>query len=255
MRVKIYIVTYNDNNALYENLNSLMSSDIDENVEINVINNYSHLVLEEKYSSVNVLNNSLRPDFSRGHLSRNWNQSLINGFKNLNKPDCDLVVTTQDDIYWEKDWLTELKKIHENYTFYSADWGDNLCSYTPEFIKTVGLWDERFCGITFQEADYFLRAALFNYEKSSINDFHHKRVLNPDKLIVRRQNENYRQHNGRNESHQLTERLFKIKWHNMHPENWDLNQIRVMNKKAGLPNFVLYPYFENLINRENGNYL
>lgn len=255
MKVKIYIVTYNDVNSLYENLNSLMSSNIDEEVEINVINNYSHLVLEEKYNSINVLNNSLRPDFSRGHLSRNWNQALINGFKNLNDPDCDLVITTQDDIFWEKDWLPELKKIHETYSFYSADWGDNFCSHTPEFVKKVGIWDERFCGITFQEADYFLRSALFNLEGSSINDFHHGRVLNPTQQVIKRQNSNYRQHNGRNESHDLTERLFKIKWHNMKPNDWDLNYIKTMDKKSTLSNFMLYPYFENSINKENGNYL
>ena len=42
----------------------------------------------------------------------------------------------------------------------------------------MGIWDERYCGIAYQEADYILRSAFHNPERSSINDQLHLRCLN-----------------------------------------------------------------------------
>ena len=56
--------------------------------------------------------------------------------------------------------------------------GDALQVMTPESIRTIGLYDERFCNIGYQEGDYFQRARILNNEKSSINDFTHLRLLN-----------------------------------------------------------------------------
>jgi hypothetical protein len=44
---------------------------------------------------------------------------------------------------------------------------------TSNAVKQVGLFDERFCNIGLQEADYFLRCLLYNKDRSSLNDIEH----------------------------------------------------------------------------------
>ncbi len=97
MKLKIYIVTFDGEKHLNHNLNSLFNSQYfkKENIhcEVNIINNHSNFNINEKFKNkVSVLHNVLRPDFSTGHLARNWNQAIINGFKNLNNPDCDILI-------------------------------------------------------------------------------------------------------------------------------------------------------------------
>ena len=107
MTIKFYIVTYNNNVVLNDwILNALHKSDYDrKNVQVFVINNHSNIKINDEYKSfVTVLNNNLRPDFSTGHLSRNHNQAIINGFKSLRNPDCDVVVSCQNDPILHKNW-------------------------------------------------------------------------------------------------------------------------------------------------------
>ena len=86
-KIKIYIVTYKNDKCLNTNLRSLFCSDLmNYDYEINVINNHSQINIDPKFKKVKLLNNNLRVDFSTGHLSRNWNQALINGFQDLNNP-------------------------------------------------------------------------------------------------------------------------------------------------------------------------
>lgn len=59
-----------------------------------------------------------------------------------------------------------------------------MCSYLPEAVKKVGLWDERFCVIGVHEGDYFLRQKLFNPLCSSINDLSHGRMYNPSYIEI-----------------------------------------------------------------------
>lgn len=181
MKIKIYIVTYRASKDLNNNIKSLLNSDlVNHDYEINVINNHSEFTLSKEFEGkVNVLHNVLRPDFSTGHLARNWNQAIINGFKDLNNPDCDILVTSQDDVIFKSDWTKKLIEYHKKYNFIVMGTGDAFLSYLPEAVKKIGLWDERFFGITHQDADYFLRAIIYNKKKSSINDFQHKRVINP----------------------------------------------------------------------------
>ena len=101
MKIKQYIVTYNNplqiNSCLYSIFNNLSTVELDY-LDLYVINNHSNLQIQSEYlDKITILNNDLRPDFSTGHLSRNWNQAIINGFQNLNEPDCDIVITNQDD--------------------------------------------------------------------------------------------------------------------------------------------------------------
>lgn len=257
-KIKIFIVTYNDNTALDKNIQSFFDSKNLDSIDfkIFIINNFDCISMPmsvpEKYeTNITIMNNVMRPDFSKGHLSRNWNQSIIQGFRDLNNPECDIVITCQDDTLWDNNWIEDLLEIHKNYTFYTCDWGDGLCSYTPDAIKKIGLWDERFCGITYQEADYFLRALVFNKNYSSINDKQHGRINNPEKIIaVRQGDKTLRQHNGRHEYLDYTLKLFKFKWNNLNPENWNVIDIESMHH-FNHQLFKLYPYFEKDIDNKN----
>jgi len=259
MKIKLYIVSYRNDNDLYSNLLSISNSNISHNLEINIINNYSEM--ESPYISnfkFNILNNVCRPDFSTGHLSRNWNQAIINGFKDLNNPDCDILMTCQDDTIFEKDWLDKIVKLHEEYSFITAGVGDNFCSYLPEAVKNIGLWDERFCGIGFQEADYFLRARIYN-KNSSINDYQHVRVLNPCNVeicnrtlpVISDNKMNFSEFHMKSQKfHMLNKKFFYKKW-NINPEGWDHN---VPNNSL-IENYIYYPYFEcNILNLKDKNY-
>jgi len=111
MKTKLYIVTYNNNEILNNwALKTLFESDFPiDNSDIYIINNHTNIYIEPQYEDkIKILNNDLRPDFSTGHLSRNWNQAIINGFKNLNEPDCDLVIACQNDTKFCKNWYSKL---------------------------------------------------------------------------------------------------------------------------------------------------
>ena len=97
MKIKLFIVTYNNPEDLNLTLKSIFKS-IDNtnkhNIEINIINNHSNFNINKDYLGfIKILNNVLRPNFSTGHLSRNWNQALILGFENLISTKSDIVIT------------------------------------------------------------------------------------------------------------------------------------------------------------------
>mgnify|MGYP003342408573 CR=1 FL=1 len=94
-------------------------------LEINVINNHSNFSLNKEYDDiVKVWHNTLRPDFSTGHLSRNWNQAILNGFKSILKPDCDILITAQDDVEYCKNYITTLIEYHKKYNFIQTGKGE-----------------------------------------------------------------------------------------------------------------------------------
>jgi len=68
--------------------------------------------------------------------------------------------------------------MHQKYTFVTGQLGDNIVSYRPEAVKKIGMWDERFITPSNKEADYYIRALIYNKEKSLINDRVHGRLLN-----------------------------------------------------------------------------
>jgi hypothetical protein len=251
MKIKIYIVTYKNDSALFECLETLSKSQIppDVTLETNIINNHSQFNIDEKFKNVNVLHNTLRPDFSTGHLARNWNQAIINGFKDLNNPDCDILVTCQVDTVFTPDWIFKLIEFHKNKCLITACPGDGFVSYTADAIKRIGLWDERFCSIEFQEADFFTRAIIFNKDWSSINDFHHGRILNPiltaehDFSWVYRKNTDYDTHTISTKWGTHLLKILQSKY-NKDPmqiwsDNYFANPPQLMQKLN-----MLYPYFE-----------
>ena len=179
-KIKIYIITYKRNDVLNELIDNLKSSDFKdvENTEINIINNHTDFYLEDRNSDVRVLHNMTRPNWSTGNLPENFNQAIIDGFRDLKNPDSEIVVTLQNDAVLDKNWCSTLMKLHEKYSFIAGEYGDNIVSYKVDAIKKIGLWDERFCGIQHKEADYYLRALILNRDNSSINDTMHGRIHN-----------------------------------------------------------------------------
>ena len=180
-KIKVYITTYKRCDVLNHTLTKLFDSDFKDidNTEVNIINNHSEFRIDDKFKNkVNILHNVLRPDWSNGNLAENWNQALINGFKNLNKPDSEYVITMQNDTVVHQDCFKNLMKMHKKYNFIVGRFGDNFVSYTPEAVKKIGIWDENFFGVQYKEADYWIRALIYNKEKSMINDTLHGLELN-----------------------------------------------------------------------------
>jgi hypothetical protein len=267
MKIKVFIVTYNCD-LIYNNIRSLLSSDlVNYDYSINVIDNYcenNDLIDFCKDNNINLFENKLRPSFSTGHLSRSWNQCIINGFKDLNNPDCDILVLCQDDNLFLSSWCSELISYHDTYEFISMGAGDQLHSYKPEHIKKVGLWDERFCNIGYQEYDYFIRSYVYNRDNSSINDRSHGRVYNKlgDKFIDHSSYliggmRNDKRHLSSLMYHEISKNILIHKWgqESLHNTCWDFEYLNSINK-CNIENYIYYPYFEkDIYDLKGKNYL
>ena len=181
MKIKVYFVTYDNDVELNKTLKTFAKSGIkDHDYEITVINNYkdASVLLDDVHLKVKIVDNNTRASFSTGHLARNWNECLIEGFKDLDNPDADIVILSQNDVEYNENIIDTLIEYHKKYSFISYGCGDAFHSYTPDAIKSVGLWDERFCNIGWQDCDYFFRQMVYNKPNSSINDPLHHRVHN-----------------------------------------------------------------------------
>lgn len=259
MRIKHYIVTYNNNEVLNNCLESLW--DIFENYtkdeyQVYIINNHSNFSINRKFERyVEVIHNDLRPDFSTGHLSRNWNQAILHGFKDLNNPDCDILVTNQNDCEFDGDFVPNLIEWHKKYSFMQFGAGDNYMSYTVDSIKRVGLWDERFCNIGYQEADYFLRQMLYNTDGCTINDYRHLRVHNGEiNNIIKHTVSGFERgdnaHHLSQQYHSVSEDVYTNKWgdtpYNHAVNGWNYDGLKSLEPK--IPSFMYYPYFEKNVN-------
>lgn len=253
MKVKVYIVTWKDKYALDRNLRSLFETfqydltGID--LHVNIINNHTDFYIAPEFENqVNIIHNRATPDFATAMLARMWNTALIHGFKNLNEPDADIVVTSQDDTIWNPNWLFCLLEIHKKYSFYADDAGDMVCSYTPDAVKKIGLWDERF-HYGFGEGDYFLRALNWNSEKSSINDHAHGRVWNPMPYGVARRpdpnNDRFAEQSRAHKFRGLSWAVWKYKWGSEQLEGkWPENIKELADATPFVPHHITYPYFE-----------
>jgi hypothetical protein len=264
-KIKIFINTYKNEDLLKNNIDSLLTSDVvNYNHEIIVINNYTSEFNLQSYcdeNNIKVLHNYLRPDFSTGHLSRNWNQAIINGFKSLQNPDCDILVLVQNDNLFLNNWCSHLIELHNKYEFISMGAGDQFHSYKAEHIKKVGLWDERFCNIGYQEYDYFTRCFIYNKDKSSINDPKHKRTLNEvennlisleDDLVGGMRNDKH--HLDSLVYHNISKNILINKWGEKSEESWNVDYLSSLTKSF-IPNFIYYPYFEKDIDYSDKNYI
>ena len=254
MKINLYIVTYKNDKILNEwSLKTLFESDYLQaecEFNIHVINNHSEINIQEEYKDkVQVLENTLRPDFSTGHLARNWNQALIHGFRDLREPASDIVICCQNDVKFKKDWLQHLLKLHDVYSFVTYAQGDAFHSYTPSAVRAIGLWDERFCNICYQEHDYFIRALIYNKEKSSINSKGSRQLLNPCNVELLEiqgapcgSKRGELSHNQSRKHSDISKKLFEQKW-GVRPAQWPANP-DWYPKKSKIQNYLFYPYFE-----------
>lgn len=249
-------MTYRGHDRLGPTLSSLFDSDLMEYAhEINLINNHTDFRLPSEFADkVVVLHNVLRPDWSSGHLSRNWNQALINGFKSLTDPDCDIVVCSQDDSIFRKGWVKRLLNLHETFTFVHNGHGDQFHSYLPEAVRRVGLWDERFCGISMQAADYFWRCVMYNREGSTIQDPIHQRILNPivpndigasQGYLVDPDVRQFGDHwdNSLHNNGDIASALMLSKYP-YDPYPWTPEKLKKVPAHTLSTNYITYPYFE-----------
>ncbi len=133
MRIKQYIVTYNNNDVLNKCLESLLptfTNSSKADYECFIINNHTNFYIDDKFKEfVTIIHNNLRPDSSTGHLSRNWNEAIINGFDNLNNPISDILITNQNDCEFQPNFLEEIIELHKKYSFVQFGAGDNFISY------------------------------------------------------------------------------------------------------------------------------
>ena len=252
MKIKIYILTWQDAEALNRNLVSLFEGfsrcPPDVGIHVNVINNHTNFAINPFYEPhVNVIHNVAQPDFATAMLARMWNMAIIHGFKDLKNPDADIVVTAQDDTIWSESWLSKLLSVMAHNDFYADDAGDMVCAYTPNAIKKIGLWDERF-HYGFGEGDYFLRAIKYLPDRSSINDFAHGRVWKPLLHVARRPEPNNDRYTEQGRAHRfrdLSWTNFLYKWKYMEMEGkWPSNIQEMVQNTQPVPSTVLYPYFE-----------
>ena len=276
--LKIFIVTYRRVDVLNKTLKRLFNETdfgIIPNTEVNIINNHSEFHLDEQFTDkVNVIHNNTRPDWDTGNLARNWNEALLHGFKDLKNPDAKIVVTMQNDIVLGKNWASNLLKMHQKYTFITGQLGDNIISYTPEAVKKIGMWDERFITPANKEADYYIRALIFNKEKSLINDKVHGRILNAHDALELDTSEylggeaEWRETVKRSENSREgwyhTSQIFYWKWKDTWKEQpsyygwltkWSEDFIKNPPSPPKVPNFVQYYYFEKDIELSNKNYV
>jgi hypothetical protein len=252
MKIKLYILTWKDKYAL-RSLFEFFNFDLTGiDLHINIINNHSDFYIAPEFENqVNIIHNRGTPDFATASLARMWNMALIHGFKDLDNPDADIVVTAQDDTVWNFDWLPQLVKVMKDFDFYADDAGDMVCAYTPKAVKEIGTWDERF-HYGFGEGDYFLRAIKHLPDKSSVNDFAHGRVWQPSLHLAKRPEPKADRYEEQSRAHQfrtLSWNVWLYKWGSTDLEGkWPDNIKDRIDVVPNVPHHILYPYFEMKVN-------
>lgn len=234
-------------------LKSLFESDVDlENVEIFILNNHPEININEKYNKykITVITNFLRPTTSTAYIPRDWNSAIIHGFQDLLNPKCDAVITIQNDTVLKQNWYSLLIKYSKTYNFMTFGEGDAFIYHTPESVKKIGLFDERFCGIGYYEGDYFLRAFIYNNEKSSVNDFQHCRDFNSveEQLLIdtsqmQTGNEDLLSGSENDRYSFLNRSIWWSKWRFV-PYTYRFKDGRKYCERSRWPYFMNYPWFE-----------
>jgi len=277
-KIRLFIITYKRNDILSETIDYILNSDFMTvcDGEIYVISNHTSTKLKEEHKDkVKIIKNEGRPDWSNGNLSESWNQAIVHGFHDLSKPKCDYVVGFQNDAICDKNWCSNLIKLHESFDYVQGRYGDNIISFSPEHIKKVGLYDERFCGIQYHFADYIIRSIQNNRERTYVDDIMHRITFNNNPSLTldvpgnRNINEDLKRRPDDGEQSIIWQNsrtgiyprhawnYFLYKWGGTHPkslsrdtwtQNWTedfKNNIPTGQKKE----FVRYPYFEKDINK------
>jgi hypothetical protein len=191
-QMRVFVVVYKKHSLAQQLVAQLLSSDLVLlSFEITVISNWGHFTLPDAppfanfNGSLSVIQNTIRSPRSWGHLAREWNAALMHGFGNLEKPQSDVVVLIHGDASLTGgQWAQELYAEHGGADgggtlFLQSGRGDIFTSVTAEGVRTIGIWDEHFVDVGAQEADYFLRAVRFGFDRVRISDFGHLRMHRP----------------------------------------------------------------------------
>lgn len=246
----IWIVTYKNSEDLNTNLDSLFQywhPDLMD-IEVNIINNHTQFSLHNHWwDKVRVWHNRLRSNNSIGHLSRNWNQALIHGFVSLENPRVDYVINSQDDVIWHEGWCERVLETTQTYDLITQGVGDALIVYKIDSVRNIGLWDERFCPSFYHDGDYFLRALIYNKDKSSINDPAHGRILNPINCsFATVPSANASRVDAKNLSYgkaSIPFAVWRSKW-NTNPLHWTEELLKNPPSESQCLNYIQYPHFE-----------
>ncbi len=262
INIAIFIVTYHNNNILNRCIKSLELIKIPENVHISItiLNNAGIVELDDTNLTIQVINNEARPNFSTGHLSRNWNQCIMNGFQDINNPKNDIIILAQNDVVFKIECLYKILEQIENYEYMAIGRGDELQILTPIGVKTVGLFDERFCNIGYQEADYFLRARLLLKNRASITDAIHNRLFNSldisniiDQDVLCGNLRRDIHHIESVKYHSISLNIFYSKWGKMiQPQFWPID-IKIDDNDIP-KQYMYYPYFEKFLDNLEQKY-
>lgn len=250
MIIKHYIVTNKDNSLLEKTIDSILSAETEHDRNVFIVSNHS----QDRYEGphpVTIIRNAMRPDFSTGHLSRNWNQALISGFVDLNSPEADLVILSQSDCTFSTGYIERIIHHHQSFDLITYGAGDTCVSYSPRAVARVGLWDERFCNTRYQEADYFLRAVMYLGTRASINDGEvngreHNPIGDVADIIcpVPAALPSQEEPDARlSQLHRQSRGFFAAKWGvDQSPGQWKDNFLDVKVRVNGA---IYYPYFES----------
>jgi hypothetical protein len=264
MKISIFIVTYKNDNLLNKCIKSIFDANkTNDIIKTNILNNYSTIQIDPLFQDkVQVIQNDGIPSFSTGHLARSWNQCIMHSIKDINNPDCDTIILAQNDTVFRPDFISNIKNYLRRYSYITMGKGDEVQIITPYAIKNIGMFDERFCNIGFQEADYFLRAIILNSNGTSINDAFHSRIHNPlENNIIEDVPNGYNRKDEINiescKYHRISRQLFSYKWkgiilNNEDPENWSeyTKSLKVCPKQ-----YMFYPYFETNLPNLNNKYI
>lgn len=272
--VRVFLVTYQNPVSVLKVLTTLDKSDLREySHEVIVKDNHC---LHGQAATIDDLNSQLpslsinvrvccdffRPARATGHLSRDWNYGLIAGFNDVDRPRSGLVVLAQSDTFFAPTWATTLHTAMDERSLLYATFGigDQVQAFRPEAVKLVGLFDERFCNIGYQEADYMVRAVQALATRASINDVHHGRIFNglpastqdavaTSPLHIRNMDAHYKSI----VYHNVSMSVFETKWKRMTAAYWnttlggdaDVTRTLSVFPVGGMSLApTMYPYFE-----------
>lgn len=254
---RVFLVTFHAHTAASKVVEDLLKSDLtDFTFEIVVINNWGTFsfppdnpLFVAHAGNLTVLNNYARPEWSWGHLARDWNTAALYGFQDPHDPISEVVVGVQGDISLVPKWAHAIYDEHtkNGALFIQGGRGDAFHSWTAEGVRKLGLWDERYCDIGFQEEDMFLRAVILEPSRVRINDIAHKRVHNPFFLNpVAGDGDHDRE--GHPKEHWHSQLYQMSKWPRWKEKGykWWLNttDMRDAMRQPAQSTFYLYPYFE-----------
>jgi hypothetical protein len=271
----MYVVTYDNDKILNDWFIQSLSESMfpRDTVRVTIINNYSDN-LNIDYTLLEgidhrVFHNVVRPDWSHGHLARNWNQALLHGFKDLTNPESEMVVCVQNDTKLVSNWYADLVYLMDGLDFMTLGAGDQFMVWRPEAVNQIGMFDERFSGIGYQEGEYFLRAILYHKDKVSINDYGHARVYNPKVLegehrVIQTDSERgIVRKDGKAEHHfeiakvefPYLDRFYDWKWGPDFRDTkfyWDMDKmVPLLGREAIHKQCYMYPYYEkHITNKE-----